>query len=268
MDLATVTRNQSGETAEQPQPGEAARPVARSAGPASPDDIRPSALTSLQARLGRRLLSLIGTGLFRFKIQVEGLEHVPPGEPLIVAAAPHRGWLDSFLILIALPADPRIYYLGSAEAMFNTWWKRSILRLMGGVVPVSTVGLLNREGLETSLAILDGGNSLGLFPEGWGHINNPPPDIAPFKRGVAFLSQRSGRRVLPVGLAGTGELWRGKTVALRVGPPLPALAPGAGKAAQQAYVDAMREAIKAVEPTVPAPPPVEQRRWTWLSRMM
>jgi 1-acyl-sn-glycerol-3-phosphate acyltransferase len=47
-------------------------------------------LGALQARIVRRLILLVGKGLFRFKIEVEGLEPVPRGEPLIVAAAPHR----------------------------------------------------------------------------------------------------------------------------------------------------------------------------------
>ncbi|MDQ3411041.1 MAG: 1-acyl-sn-glycerol-3-phosphate acyltransferase [Chloroflexota bacterium] len=230
--------------------------------------VRPTRLGMLQARVGRRLLRLIGTKLFRFTFDLDGLKRVPPGEPLIVAAGPHRGWLDSFLLIMALPVTPRLYYLGSAEAMFNTWWKRRLLGLFGGVVPVSTLGQLNREGLETSLAILAGGNSLGVFPEGAGQIDHAESELGPLKRGVAFLSQRSGRRVLPVGLAGTRRLWRGKTVALRVGPPLAAVTPGAGRIEQQAYVDQLAAAIQAVIPALAPPPPNERRRWQWLTRML
>jgi 1-acyl-sn-glycerol-3-phosphate acyltransferase len=229
---------------------------------------RPSLLSRIQARVGRRLLSVIGRRLFGFKFDLRGLEHVPPGEPVIVAAAPHRGWIDSFLIIIALPPSPRVYYLGSAQAMFNRWWKRAILGLMGGVVPVSSLGQLNREGLETSLTILNNGGSLGVFPEGWGHLDDDPNQIGEFKRGVAFLSQRSGRRVLPVGLAGTNQLWRGKTLTLQVGPPLDALDPKAGKAEQQAFTNQIRAAIQSVAPPPAAEPAGNKRVWQWLTRLL
>ena len=228
----------------------------------------PSLLSRLQARIGRRLLRLIGQRLFGFKYHFEGLEHVPPGEPVIVAAAPHRSWMDPFLIISALPASPRVVYLGSAEAMFNRRWKRIILGLMGGVVPVSSLGQLNREGLEISLSILEGGNSLGLFPEGWGHFDDDPHQIGELKRGIAFLSQRSGRPVLPVGLAGTQRLWRGKSLLLRVGSPLAPLAPAASKAEQVAYTEQVRAAIQAVLPPPPVEPAGNPRVWTWLTRLL
>ena len=50
-----------------------------------------------------------------FNIEVEGLELVPRGEPLIVAAAPHRNWIDPFLILQVLPPLPRTYFLAAAD---------------------------------------------------------------------------------------------------------------------------------------------------------
>lgn len=230
---------------------------------------RSSLLSRIQARVGRRLLLLIGGKLFGFRFEFRGLEHVPAGEPVIVAAAPHRGWLDSFLIIMALPSSPRVYYLGSAQAMFNRWWKRAILGLMGGVVPVSSLGQLNREGLETSLAILDGGGSLGVFPEGWGHLDDDPTQIGEFKRGVAFLSQRSGRRVLPVGLAGTQELWRGKKLVLQVGPPLDALAPEADRREQQAFTERLRSAIQAIAPPLPVESAGDDKRvWQWLTKLL
>lgn len=238
------------------------------AGRAPRPALTPTTISRIQARVGRRLLRFIGEKLFGFTFQIEGLEHVPAGEPIIVAGGPHRGWIDSFMVIIALPASPRIHYLGSAQAMFNRRWKRAILGLMGGVVPVSSVGQLNREGLETSLAILNGGNSLGLFPEGWGHHNDDPNTVAAFKRGVAFLSQRSGRRVLPVGLTGAQQLWRGKTLCLRFGPPLDALDPAAGKAEQQAYVDRLRDAIQDAMLPLPAESAGNSRPWQWLTKLL
>jgi 1-acyl-sn-glycerol-3-phosphate acyltransferase len=235
---------------------------------ARPDRFRPTPLARLQARLGRRLLLLLGRGLFRFRFEFAGLDLVPPGEPLIVAAAPHRGWIDPFLIIMALPPAPRPYFLGSAEAMFNRRWKCAILWLMGGVVPVSTVGQLNRESIETSLAILAAGNRLGIFPEGRGQFSQPPREIQPVKRGVAFLAERSRCRILPVGLAGTQELWRGKTLRLRIGPPLPALPPDASRAEQQLAIDRLVAALADAMPPSPPEPLDGKKPWNWLSKLL
>src|SRR3954453_14766784 len=79
-----------------------------------------------RVRLARRLLR----GLFRlvFRIRVRGLEHVPH-TPVIVCAN-HLGWTDAFLILLFLPAEPRIYILGEREGVllnnFRTWFIDSL----------------------------------------------------------------------------------------------------------------------------------------------
>jgi 1-acyl-sn-glycerol-3-phosphate acyltransferase len=134
------------------------------------------------------------------------------------------------------------------------------------MVPVATRGQLNRDGLALSLAILERGNRVGIFPEGWGA--KPDPAIMPLKRGVAFISQHSGRRVLPVALAGTTDLWRGKTLRMRIAPPLDALAPGASRVEEQTYVDSLRAVLQDALPPEPAEPPDGKKPWRWLTRAM
>src|SRR3954470_2437929 len=90
---------------------------------------RPTLWSTLQARRIRLWLTLVGKGLLRFNIEVEGLELVPRGEPLIVAAAPHRNWIDPFLILQRLPPLPRTYFLAATDATGNRWWKRTFIEL-------------------------------------------------------------------------------------------------------------------------------------------
>jgi 1-acyl-sn-glycerol-3-phosphate acyltransferase len=225
---------------------------------------RPTLWSALQARRIKLWLTLVGKGLLRFNIEVEGLELVPRGEPLIIAAAPHRNWIDPFLILLVLPPSPRTYFLAAADTAGNRWWKRIAIELAGGMVPVATRGQLNRDGLELSLAILERGNRVGIFPEGWGP--KPDPEIMPLKRGVAFISEHSGRRVLPVALAGTTDLWRGKTLRIRIAPPLDALAPGADRQEEQTYVDTLRVVLQDALPAEPPEPPDGKKPWRWLTR--
>jgi 1-acyl-sn-glycerol-3-phosphate acyltransferase len=227
---------------------------------------RPNLLSALQARRIHLWLALIGTRLCRFKIEVEGLEHVPPGEPLIVAAAPHRSWIDPFLLLLALPPLPRLYFIGATGTPGDRWWKRAAIQLAGGSVPVTTTGHLNRDALELSLAILENGNRVGIFPEGWGE--KPTPEILPLKRGVAFLSEHSGRRVLPVGLSGTLELWRGATLRVRIAPPLDVLSPGADRNEEQDFVDRLRGVLVEIVPPQPPQPPSGKKPWRWLTHLI
>jgi 1-acyl-sn-glycerol-3-phosphate acyltransferase len=227
---------------------------------------RPSLWSALQARRIKLWLTLFGKGLLRFNVEVEGSELVPRGEPLIVAAAPHRNWIDPFLILQVLPPLPRTYFLAAADTTGNQWWKRIAIELAGGMVPVATRGQLNRDGLELSLVILKRGNCVGIFPEGWGA--KPDPEVMPLKRGVAFISQHSGRRVLPVALAGTTVLWRGKTLRMRIAPPLNALALGANRDEEQSYVDFLRAALQDAVPPEPAEPPDGKKPWRWLTRVI
>lgn len=230
------------------------------------DRFRPNLLSALQARRIKLWLTLVGKGLFRFKVEVAGLEHVPANEPIIVAAAPHRSWIDPFLLLMALPSLPRLYFIAAADTPRNRWWKRLAIEIAGGMIPVSTRGQFNREGLALSLGILASGNRVGLFPEGWGP--KPDPDILPLKRGVAFLSEHSGRRVLPVGLSGTLDLWRGATLRVNIAPPVDALPPGADRNEEQAFVDRMRDILIATVPPMPPEPSDGRKPWRWLERFL
>jgi 1-acyl-sn-glycerol-3-phosphate acyltransferase len=225
---------------------------------------RPTLWSALQARRIRLWLTLVGKGLLRFNIEVEGLELVPRGESLVIAAAPHRNWIDPFLILQILPPLPRTYFLAAADTTGNRWWKRILIDLAGGMVPVATRGQLNRDGLQLALAILQRGNRVGIFPEGWGP--KPDPEILPLKRGVAFISQHSGCRVLPVALAGTSDLWRGKTLRVRIAPPVDALPPGANRHEEQTYVDSLRAVLHDLLPAEPAEPADGKKPWRWLTR--
>jgi 1-acyl-sn-glycerol-3-phosphate acyltransferase len=90
----------------------------------------------------------------------------------------------------------------------------------------------------------------------------------PLKRGVAFISEHSGRRVLPVALAGATDLWRGKTLRVRIAPPLNALPPGANRQEEQAYVDRLRAVLLAAVPPESEEPSDGRKPWRWLTRAL
>lgn len=219
---------------------------------------------AVQARFSRLVVNLIGRGLFGFRIEVSGAEHVPAGEPLIVAGGPHRNWVDGFLLMIALPALPRLTWLAS-ENVSDRFWKRVLVFIAGGFEPVSSTSALNREVLAAAQEVPRRGDRLGIFPEGWDHLEDPMREIGAFRRGVAFIAQQSGRRVLPVALAGAKPLWRGKTLRVHIGIPVNPPAGDAGRAAQQAWSDGLRATLEGLIPPEPPEIPVGARRWAWLT---
>jgi 1-acyl-sn-glycerol-3-phosphate acyltransferase len=221
-------------------------------------------IRAFQAHFTTSGVRFIGTRLLGFTIEVSGREHVPAGEPLIVAGGPHRNWVDGFLLLVALPPTPRVMFLGS-EHVADQLWKRILVFVAGGFEPVSATSALNREALETALGVLARGERLGIFPEGWNHLDDPMREIGDFRRGLAFIAQQSGRRVLPVALAGSKPLWRGKTLRVCIGLPLDPPPPDAGKAAQQDWSDGLRATLQELIPPEPPELPLQQRRWPWLT---
>jgi 1-acyl-sn-glycerol-3-phosphate acyltransferase len=165
---------------------------------------------------------------------------------------------------VALPPQPRLVFLAS-ENVSDRWWKRLLVRLAGGFEPVSTTSALNRDALDAALLVLARGDQLGIFPEGWDHLDGPLREIRPFRRGLAFVAQQSGCCVLPVALAGSKPLWRGKTLRVRVGPPLDPPPRNAGKATQQTWSDALRATLQELIPPEPPEIPLERRHWPWLT---
>ena len=90
----------------------------------------------------------------------------------------------------------------------------------------------------------------------------------PLKRGVAFISEHSGRRVLPIALAGATELWRGKTLRVRIAPPLAALPPGADRNEEQVFVDHLRAVLLEATPPEPPRPSDGKKPWRWLTKLL
>jgi 1-acyl-sn-glycerol-3-phosphate acyltransferase len=225
-------------------------------------------LDRLRATVAHRVVWVLGAGVFRFRIEIAGRERIPPGEPLIVAGAPHRNWIDGFLLLMALPPEPRVIFLGSEGGLFNTWWKRAVLAAIGGFEPVSATSALNRAALDGAVAVLARGDRLGIFPEGWDNLDAPPDTLPPLRRGAAYIARESGRRVLPVALAGAKPLWRGKTLRVRIGDPIVPPPPDADRPTQQAWTDALRGALQALIPPQPPEPADGRKPWPWLTTLL
>ena len=183
---------------------------------------RVSGHAGIAYRLARRAWRIVA-GCLRVRVRVEGLEHFPRSGGLIVAGVPHRTWVDPFLLWGWLPAEPRLVFFGDARTMGRSPLRRAVLRVVGGVIPIPTA---HRAGaVETHIAaaieVLDAGAAFCLFPE-----TGPAAPLGSIRRlgsGVGYFALRSDAPVVAVAIGGNDELFFGRTIVVRVLPPVSAL---------------------------------------------
>jgi len=167
-----------------------------------------------------RLLRLVARGLlfgvFRFRIATSGQEHLPAGGYLLIAAA-HRGWMDPFVAMHAVPAEPRCWFLGSGPSTFTSRWRERLIHRLGGLLPVWRGGLGIEGHVLSAKAVVDAGAVFVQMPEGT--VNGPAGRLGPFRPGAALIALRTGATIMPLAMAGTEELYIGRRMASRVLPP-------------------------------------------------
>jgi 1-acyl-sn-glycerol-3-phosphate acyltransferase len=221
---------------------------------------------------GRLLLRIGG-----LRVTVEGLEHRPPSGGYILAIGGHRRWIDGPLLYIVLPREPRLWYLGNGVAIFRRRWVERLLHAMGGVLPVYRGGVDVEVHLASARAVLEAGAVLGIYPEGTRH--NPPASLGRFRRGIGFIALRTGAPIVPVVLAGTAELYRGRRITCRILPATTALELAGLEAAPEPdspqerdavvrATDALRDGIGSHYEALAAAaedPPGLRRRWRWMT---
>jgi 1-acyl-sn-glycerol-3-phosphate acyltransferase len=176
---------------------------------------KPESKASLLYRLVRLLVRFLCFGVFRFRIATSGQEHIPTGGYLLVAGA-HRGWMDPFVVMHALPVEPRSWILGSGPSTFTAPWREWLTKRIGGLLPVWRGGVGIDAHVASAQAVLDNGAVFVQMPEGT--ISGPPGRLGTMRHGWAIIAQRTDARILPLAMAGTEELYVGRRMASRVLP--------------------------------------------------
>jgi 1-acyl-sn-glycerol-3-phosphate acyltransferase len=154
-------------------------------------------------------------GVVRFRIESSGREHLPTGGYLLVGAA-HRGWMDPFVVIHALPPEPRAWFLGSGPSTFTTRWREWLIRQLGGLLPVWRGGIGVEKHVESARAVVANGGVFVQMPEGT--ISGPPGRIGLFRPGAMLIALRTGAPIVPFAMAGTEELYVGRRMASRILP--------------------------------------------------
>ncbi|HET7182199.1 MAG TPA: lysophospholipid acyltransferase family protein [Candidatus Limnocylindrales bacterium] len=175
----------------------------------------PEARASILYRFVRLLVRFVLFGAFRFRISTSGQEHLPRGGYLLIAGA-HRGWMDPFVAMHAVPAQPRCWFLGSGPSTFTSRWREALIHRLGGLLPVWRGGVGIAGHVRSARAVVDAGAVFVQMPEGT--VNGPAGRLGPFRPGAALIALRTGAPIVPLAMAGTEELYLGRRLASRVLP--------------------------------------------------
>src|SRR3954451_10117504 len=175
----------------------------------------PEAKASLFYRFMRLVARSVIFGIFRFKVRTSGQEHLPSGGYFLVAAA-HRGWLDPFVVMHAIPTEPRAWFLGSAPSTFTSRWRERLIHRLGGLLPVWRGGVGIDQHIASARAVVANGAVFAQMPEGT--VSGPPGRVGQFRTGWAVIALRLDAPIVPLAMAGTEELYIGRRIASRVLP--------------------------------------------------
>lgn len=141
------------------------------------------------------LLRAVLTGITRvlLRLDIDGAE-VPARGPVILAPN-HRSLID--IPVAAATTRRKVCFMAKQELFSNPLAARLLTRL--GTFPVQR-GKPDRSALQRSLALLDDGQVVGIFPEG---TRMPDARFAQPEEGFAYIALRSGAPIVPVAISGT-----------------------------------------------------------------
>lgn len=190
--------------------------------------------------LGSRILYQIGwwilipfTRLYT-RMTINGREHIPATGPFVLAPV-HRSYVDT---PIAGCVTRRRLRFMAKDSMWKIGWFGAVLSAFGAF-PI-TRGSADREALRRSIAVLEGGEPLVLFPEG---ERKSGPVIQPLFTGAVYIAVKAGVPIVPVGIGGSEKVMPKKArfvfprkVHVEVGPPIPPPAvPESGRIPRTVY---------------------------------
>lgn len=211
----------------------------------------------------RAVCLVLGKILFDVRVE-DGANRPLPGS--ILAAVPHRNWVEPLLLLAYLPARPRLAILADRRTVERSRLRRWLVGATGTAVPTSGGG---GDGLastvRSSAEIVAHGAVLAIFPE-----SGPPSQVPQLRRlsaGVALISAYAGAPVVPVVFGGTHEVYFRRRIVIRA---LPSLSPpqDSSQPTISRFMDTLRATSEAAAAEVHRQAELDGPRWKvgrWLT---
>jgi 1-acyl-sn-glycerol-3-phosphate acyltransferase len=125
-------------------------------------------------------------------------QHNMPRSGGVLLVCNHLSFLDVFFLGIPMQRPLNFVARSTLFVPVLAFLMRSI-----GAFPIQREGI-GASGVKETLRRLRGGGIVTLFPEG---TRSSDGQLAPLKPGIAVLVTRAAVPVVPVGLAGTFEIW-------------------------------------------------------------
>ena len=127
------------------------------------------------------------------RVRIHGRENIPSKGGAVVAIN-HISFLDAIVVSASFPGARMPRYLAKAE-LFRIPVVSTLIRALGAIRidrGGSDVGAVRR-----AIEVVDGGEMLGLFPQGTRRKGKNPADT-PIKPGVAMIAAKAKCPILPV----------------------------------------------------------------------
>jgi 1-acyl-sn-glycerol-3-phosphate acyltransferase len=134
-----------------------------------------------------------------FSVEHHGLENVPERGAVIIAGN-HPSYLDP--ALVALPIKRPIKFM-AWDALFKIPLLGLLIRALGAF-PVDLGKGKGEAAFRQATSVLEGGEALGIFPEGQRSQQGPMGEL---RNGVARLAIETGAPIVPVTIGGAHRAW-------------------------------------------------------------
>jgi 1-acyl-sn-glycerol-3-phosphate acyltransferase len=152
------------------------------------------------------------------KVEITGIENVPPEGTGAILAVNHLGLIDPPLGYVAVNRPDATAWVADKHKKAALY--AFVVNTIGGI-------WIDREGvdlqaLRKALQVIKEGRIFGVAPEG---TRSPTGALIPAKEGVSYLATSSGAPVIPCAITGTNKLayhWsrlRRAPVTVRIGKP-------------------------------------------------
>lgn len=180
-----------------------------------------------------------------YNFHIEGIENIPQDRPLVMASN-HRSYADP--VILTMPMKRPVTYMAKEELFKNKLFGWFITKL--GAFPVKR-GAGDMQVIDDSIAILNSGRNLVIFPEG---TRSKDGKVGKGKTGVALIAAKSGADVLPCGIIFEGEKLKFRSkLTLRFGKVIPAEKIAVEDASPKALKGVKKRIMEAITELVEGP---------------